>query len=147
MQLIALQSSPLLARLRWAAAGVTVITAVLLLANGEAVAALGALLAAAGALHTPIAVGHLGLRDDGVCEWFEGPGVEGQAGLEMGLDGSFSAAGWLVLRLARPGRQRGRLLVLAPDSAPADQLRHLRVWLKWAAPHAELNSGSRRWSE
>jgi len=38
---------------------------------------------------------------------------------------------WLVVvNLCMPGR-RGRTLVLLPDCAAAEELRRLRVWLRW----------------
>jgi len=164
MQLIAFQPSTLLARLRLGSAALTVLAGAALLAEGWVVAALCALLAAAWALRTPMPQGRLGLRADGLCEWqarspsndhSDDPArgyvrgqpdgtVAGPAGAEMALTGMLGAGGWLVLRLA--GRDTRRILVLAPDSAAPQDLRRLRVWLKWAAPQAELNSGSRRWS-
>jgi len=160
MQLIAFHPSKLLARLRLGGAVLTVLAGAALLAEGWVVAALFALLTAAWALRKPLPQGRLGLRADGLCEWqacsqsdahsgdparvqTEKP-VAAQAAVEMALTGMLGAGGWLVLRLA--GRDTRQILVLGPDSAAPQDLRRLRVWLKWAAPQAELNSGGRRWS-
>ncbi|WP_308446473.1 protein YgfX [Chitinimonas sp. BJYL2] len=50
---------------------------------------------------------------------------------EVVLTGRRLVTPWLVvMRLAR-GAQAPVTLVLWPDSAPADVLRHLRAWLRW----------------
>lgn len=38
---------------------------------------------------------------------------------------------WLVVVITAAGGRRRRALVLLPDSATADELRRLRVWLRW----------------
>ena len=38
---------------------------------------------------------------------------------------------WLVVVNLGAGGRRGRSLVLLPDCAPAEDLRQLRVWLRW----------------
>jgi len=80
----------------------------------------------------------LRLRGDGICELGDG--------CAMRVAGVFSGAGWLVLRLAGSRRSDVRVLVLAPDAADAEELRRLRVWLRWVAQRGNLNSRGARWS-
>jgi hypothetical protein len=37
----------------------------------------------------------------------------------------------LIVVILGKGGERGRSLVLLPDSAAAEELRRLRVWLRW----------------
>lgn len=46
------------------------------------------------------------------------------------LPGSY-VSGWLIVVNLGKGGKRGRSLVLLPDSAAAEELRRLRVWLRW----------------
>ena len=46
------------------------------------------------------------------------------------LPGSYVAS-WLIVVNLGMGGQRGRSLVLLPDAAVAEELRLLRVWLRW----------------
>jgi hypothetical protein len=94
-------------------------------------------------LRTQTPQGSLRLRQEGFCEWVAAPA----RAAEMNVAGLFGAFGWLVLRL-KPRQSAGRALtlVLAPDAAAPDEMRRLRVWLKLAAPRADLNSGGVRWS-
>lgn len=114
---------------------------------------LGAVLGLAAAflaLRVPAADCRLRLRREGWCELFAGhAATPGEKGAEMAASGAFEGAGWLVLRLRErqaSGRRfhgaAGRILVLAPDSGSANDLRQLRVWLRLAAPRAALNSGA-----
>jgi hypothetical protein len=45
------------------------------------------------------------------------------------LPGSY-VSGWLIVLILGAGRRR-RSLVLLPDAAEAEELRRLRVWLRW----------------
>lgn len=50
--------------------------------------------------------------------------------------GSSTVTPWLVvLNLRFEGRRLARHVVLLPDSADAESLRQLRVWLRWGAMH------------
>ena len=40
-------------------------------------------------------------------------------------------SGWLIVVNLGAGGRRRRSLVLLPDAAAAEDLRHLRVWLRW----------------
>ncbi|MDB5804717.1 MAG: hypothetical protein JWN73_2039 [Betaproteobacteria bacterium] len=148
MQLIALRFSPRFAALKWAAAGLTSGVAIwLALACVWAISLpllLGVALLVALVLRAQTPQGSLRLRREGFCEWITMPGAHPA---EMTVAGLFGAAGWLVLRL-RPRNAAGRdlILVLAPDAAAPDEMRQLRVWLKLAAPRADLNSGGVQWS-
>lgn len=148
MQLIALRFSSRFAALKWVAAGLTLAVAIWLALTCVWSVALPSLLGAAVlatlVLRAQMPQGSLRLRREGFCEWITEPA--GQPA-EMTVAGLFGAAGWLVLRLApRNAAGRDLILVLAPDAAAADQMRQLRVWLKLAAPRADLNSGGVQWS-
>ena len=85
------------------------------------------------ALHlSPAAVRALEMNDaggvrcrDGAGRWHEG---------EI-LPGSYVSAWLMVLLLDAGGRGR-QALVLLPDCASAEELRRLRVWLRWRLGHA-----------
>jgi hypothetical protein len=124
MQLLVVGRSPLLTGVQRLAAGITLATALWLAMSGHGLAGCAATLAAACAWRVRHRSGQLRLRSDGICET--------DAGVETLVAGAFSGAGWIVLRLA--GRARSEVLVLAPDSASAEELRQVRVWLKWALP-------------
>jgi len=128
MQLLAVGPSPMLIRVQKLAAGVTLATGLWLAASGQWLAAGAVALAALWAWQVRQHGCRLGLRDDGVCEI--------DAGTEAVVASAFCGAGWVVLRLAGAGRvwPASRVLVLAPDAASAEELRQLRVWLKWAVP-------------
>jgi toxin CptA len=73
------------------------------------------------------AVRALEVSEKGEARWQDGSGQWKQA--EIGPGGYVSS--WLmVVNLDAPGR-RGPSLVLVPDSAAAEDLRRLRVWLRW----------------
>jgi hypothetical protein len=69
----------------------------------------------------------LELREDGHAAWRVGKGTwqEGTLGRRH-----FVSEVLVVLELERPGRAPKRV-VLLPDSAAKDDLRRLRVWLRW----------------
>jgi hypothetical protein len=137
MQLLAVGPSAMFTCLKWAAAGVTAVAATWLAVSGHGVAAGAAGVAALAACHVRQAGWQLRLRTDGICE---------TGGVETVVTGVFSGAGWMVLRLAGRRRRDARVLVLAPDAATAEELRQLRVWLRWSAPRGDLNSRGAAWS-
>lgn len=75
----------------------------------------------------PSSVREFELDEDGSGCWRDRAGREHRIGV--------ARCGWvspaLVVLGLRKGRQRWRWIVLMTDSAPAPQLRKLRVWLKW----------------
>ncbi len=73
------------------------------------------------------AVRVLELGADGGARWQDGSGQWREAEI---LPGSY-VSGWLVVvNLGGSGRHAGPL-VLLPDCAGAEELRRLRVWLRW----------------
>jgi len=73
------------------------------------------------------AVRALELKAAGGARWQDGSGQWNEAEIQAGA----YVSNWLVvLNLVAPGR-RSRSLVLLPDCAAADELRRLRVWLRW----------------
>jgi len=69
----------------------------------------------------------LELDAQGTARWQDGSRQWHEAEV---LDSSY-VSGWLVVvNLGASGR-RGRSLVLLPDCAAAEELRQLRVWLRW----------------
>jgi hypothetical protein len=159
MQLIALHSSPRFSALKWAAAGVTLSTGLWLALACAPATALWAVPAALVpglfALRVRAPQGLLRLRPEGFCEWIETVRGGSAPALEMTVAGLFGGAGWLVLRLAErhPAGRRGfggpgraLVLVLPPDAAVPEEMRQLQVWLRLAAPRAELNSRGAQWS-
>jgi toxin CptA len=73
------------------------------------------------------AVRALELTAQGEARWQDGCGTWEEAEIRPG---SYVSNWMIVLSLAGPGR-RGLHLVLLPDSAAAEDLRRLRVWLRW----------------
>jgi hypothetical protein len=153
MQLIALHSSPRFSALKWAAAGITLGLGLWLALACEPATAIWAVPAALVpgllALRVRAPQGLLRLRPEGFCEWIETAQGKPAPALEMTVAGLFGGAGWLVLRLSGripAGRGRGLILVLPPDAATPEEMRQLRVWLRLAAPRAELNSRGAQWS-
>jgi toxin CptA len=69
----------------------------------------------------------LELGTEGAARWQDGAGQWHQAEV---LPDTFVSQWLIVLNLAEGGR-RSFSLVLLCDSAPADELRQLRVWLRW----------------
>ena len=63
----------------------------------------------------------------GSARWQDGSGLWQEAEV---LPSSY-ASDWLVVVNLRGSGQRGRSLVLLPDCAAAEELRRLRVWLRW----------------
>ena len=131
MHTLALRPSAWLRRLQWLVIVATLAVAGWLAASGHAWVAAAAALCAWPAARARQGVTELRLRSDGFCE---------ADAMLMRVTARFSGAGWQVLRLAGKGRGAVRMLVLAPDAAGADDLRRLRVWLRWAAPRSDLNS-------
>lgn len=73
------------------------------------------------------AVRALELRAQGDARWQDAAGQWNEAEIQSGT----YVSNWLVVvDLGSPGR-RGRSLVLLPDSAASEELRRLRVWLRW----------------
>ena len=62
-------------------------------------------------------------------------GVRWRDGLGQWQDGEILAESyesrWLIVVVLGAGGRRRRSLVLLPDAAAADELRRLRVWLRW----------------
>jgi toxin CptA len=69
----------------------------------------------------------LELTANGDARWQDGSGQWHQVEI---LASSY-VSDWLVVVNLGAGGARGRSLVLLPDSAGADELRRLRVWLRW----------------
>ncbi|MBI5908690.1 MAG: hypothetical protein HY848_01850 [Betaproteobacteria bacterium] len=69
----------------------------------------------------------LELRAKDSARWQDGSGLwqEGEI-----LPSSY-ASDWLVVVNLRASGRRGRSLVLLPDCAAAEELRQLRIWLRW----------------
>lgn len=79
------------------------------------------------ALHlSPAAVRAVEMNDSGGVRWRDGAARWHEGGL---LPGSYVSAWLIVLLLGAEGRRQA--LVLLPDSAAAEELRRLRVWLRW----------------
>lgn len=68
----------------------------------------------------------LELKAEGAVRWQDGSGEWRDGEI---LSGSY-VSGWLLVLILRGGGRR-RSLVLLPDAAAADDLRRLRVWLRW----------------
>ena len=69
----------------------------------------------------------LELGEEGLARWCDGAGRWRETEI---LPGSY-ASDWLVVVKLGGSAWRGRSLVLLPDSAAAEELRRLRVWLRW----------------
>jgi hypothetical protein len=69
----------------------------------------------------------LELAAKGNARWQDGLGQWHEAEI---LPSSY-VSDWLVVVNLRAGGGRGRSLVLLPDCAVAEELRRLRVWLRW----------------
>lgn len=136
---IPLQSSPILAAL------LALLHALALLSAGVsleglplAVAGAGVCLSAAGSLgealrRWPRSALEMELRDDGGAAWRDRRG----AWHEGKIAGPNYVSSWLLIAaLASPGGHR-RLLVLLPDAADPEDLRKLRLWLRWRATGPE----------
>jgi toxin CptA len=81
-------------------------------------------------LQTPRSALALDLHEDGRGSWKDRSGA-----WHAGILGTYRfVSTWLVvLELGSKGLRAKRVVLLA-DSAPADDLRRLRVWLRWRAP-------------
>jgi hypothetical protein len=75
----------------------------------------------------PAAVMSLELHADGRASWRDRRGGWHQGG----LGGGHYVSWVLVVVGLRPAERRIRRLVLAADSAPPEDMRRLRVWLRW----------------
>ena len=75
----------------------------------------------------PSSVVWLELQEDGTGRWRDRAGREHSI---RAARATWASPGMVVLGLAS-SRWRTRWLVLLPDSAAAEALRHLRVWLRW----------------
>ena len=73
------------------------------------------------------AVRVLEVTENGDARWQDGLGQWNEAEIQSG---SYVSNWLIVVNLGTPGR-RGRALVLLPDCAAAEELRRLRVWLRW----------------
>src|SRR5712691_11034556 len=98
----------------------------------QALVGLGVLLSGAGCLAEVLqrssrAVLSLELREDGRASWRDRSGRWDEGGLG---NEHFVSAAFVVLRLDRTGRGR-KWRVLMGDSARLDDIRRLRVWLRW----------------
>lgn len=69
----------------------------------------------------------LELGEQGLARWRDGAGHWRETEI---LPGSY-ASDWLVVVKLGGSAWRGRSVVLLPDSAAAEELRRLRVWLRW----------------
>ena len=69
----------------------------------------------------------LELAAQGNARWQDGSGQWHQAEI---LPSSYVSSWLVVVNLGEVGR-RGRSLVLLPDCAAAEELRRLRIWLRW----------------
>ena len=92
----------------------------------------GVLLSAVGCLaevlfRLPAAAVSLELRADGSASWSDRRGARHEGWLN---GGQFVWPSLIVLGIKQSGRSR-KWIVLMRDSAPADDLRRLRVWLRW----------------
>ena len=74
----------------------------------------------------------LELAADGSARWQDGSGQWHDAHI---LPSSY-VSGWLVVMNLGAGSRSVRPLVLLPDCAPAEELRQLRVWLRWRLARA-----------
>jgi toxin CptA len=105
----------------------------------QVLAAFGVVLSGAGCLAEALlrssrAAVSLELREDGRASWRDRNGGWHESRLGSG---HFVSAIFVVLRLDQAGRGR-KWLVLMGDSAPAEDFRRLRIWLRW---RRELVSG------
>ena len=73
------------------------------------------------------AVRALEVAENGDARWQDGSGQWHEAGI---LPGSY-VSNWLVVVNLGAAGGRSRSLVLLQDCAAADELRRLRVWLRW----------------
>lgn len=73
------------------------------------------------------AVRVLEVTEKGDARWQDGSGQWNEAEIQPG---SYVSNWLVVVNLGAPGR-RGRSLALLPDCAAAEELRRLRVWLRW----------------
>ena len=82
-------------------------------------------------LRGPRAVRSLELSATGDARWQDASGRWNEA--EIG-PGSY-VSNWLVVVNLLGSAGKGRALVLLPDCAASDELRALRVWLRWRRLH------------
>ena len=78
------------------------------------------------------AVVELGVAEDGYCEFVTRAGATIEGRLQ---DSTFVTPLLTVIRIRPDGRRGTRALTLLPDSATAEDLRALRVWLRHRGPN------------
>ena len=129
---VTLRPSPILALALTLMAGAALVCAWISL-PGAAVAPAAAGITLAWAWHLAQALQRsvraaraLELDAQGGARWLDGSGLWQEAEV---LPSSY-ASDWLVVLNLRAVRRR-RSLVLLPDAAPPEELRRLRVWLRW----------------
>ena len=132
---IPLQSSPTLASLLALLHILALFSATVSLEGWPlALAGAGVCLSAAGSIgdalrRWPRSALELELCDDGGAAWRDRRGAWHQGRIA----GPSYVSSWLLIApLSSPGERR-RLLVLMPDSAEREDLRKLRLWLRWRA--------------
>jgi toxin CptA len=74
----------------------------------------------------------LELSEQGPPRWQDGSGQWHEAEI---LPSSY-ASDWLIVINLRGSGRFGRSLVLLPDAAAAEELRRLRIWLRWRLKRA-----------
>ena len=67
------------------------------------------------------------LSAEGTARWQDGPGQWHEAEIRPGS----YVSGWLVVLNLGSRSGRGLSVVVLPDSAATEELRQLRVWLRW----------------
>lgn len=77
----------------------------------------------------PASVVSLELYADGRASWRDRSGLWHEGG--FGGGDHYVSAALVVVALRSAGRHQARPLVLAADSASAEDMRRLRVWLRW----------------
>jgi len=85
---------------------------------------------------TPWSAVSLELAEDGRASWRDPRG----AWHEGTLGGSHFVSPLLVVVGLKTRNGRAKRVILLSDSAPPDDLRRLRVWLRWARKHSVRNN-------
>ena len=105
------------------------------LASIAVLASLAATLAQA-RLRTPWSAVSLELAEDGRASWRDSRG----AWHDGALGGSHFVSPLLVVVELKPRDRGAKRVILIADSAPKDDLRRLRVWLRWGRQHSGRNN-------